>query len=259
MNSPAIEPSLKFNHDLYHPNDRGNLLLHFREQGFVVLPNVFEPDSVDPFIEQFKTQVVEGKTWNNPLELLTHDPLVVHPAKAPRLLQVLRGTFMPWIDEPHPVLLNPVWLVKPSNPDERLVHDWHKDADHVGLSTLHGYTHPQVIHTAIYFSDMTPEMGPTYVIPRSHRDPNLSPYSGAEEAPLLSRKADVIIWDQRLWHRASARTVPGIRIVGILTFIPAPVQAPMKRSHAQLEAFKAATSVEEKILFGGPFKSNDEV
>lgn len=254
MIMPFITPALKFTETPYHPNDRGNILLRFREQGFAILPEVFDSSTTDAFLEQIKTQIVEGDAWYNPLMLKSDDPLVVYPAKAPRLLQVLRGAFLPWIAEPSVGLLSAGWLVKPSNPDERLVHDWHKDGDHSGLSTLHGYSYPQVIHTAIYFADMTPELGPTYVIPRSHRDHNLSPYAGTEEKPFLPRKGDVVIWDQRMWHRASPRTVPGLRIVNIQTFFPIPVVGnPLTPSNAHREALNEAATDEERILFGGAF------
>ena len=48
---------------------------------------------------------------------------------------------------------------------------------------------------------MTPADGPTEVVVGSHVDPSLSPESGAQTAAFCSRKQDVIIWDQRLWHR----------------------------------------------------------
>jgi hypothetical protein len=248
-----LEPALKFVETPYHPNDRGNILLRFRERGFATLGNVFQPETVDAYLDQIKSLVVEGKEWWNPLVLKSDDPITVHPARAPRLIDVLRGGFMPWIAEPMPVLMSGGWLVKPSNPDEKLVHDWHKDGDHIGATCAQGYTFPQVIHTAIYFADMTPDLGPTYVIPRSHRDPTLSPFGGAKEEPFLPGKGDVVIWDQRLWHRASPRTVPGMRIVAIFAFYPVPiVEHRLRPSAAQLAAFKQAGSEKERILFGGP-------
>ena len=254
VQSPFLTPALQFNETPYHPNDSGNLLLQFREQGFALLRNVFESNSVDAYREQMKSFVVAIDSPNNPLELRCEDPISLYPGRAPRLLQVLRGAFMPWISEPSPVMLHSGWLLRPSNPEEHLVHDWHKDADHVGASCTDGYTHPQLVHTAIYFEDMTPEMGPTYVIPRSHRDPKLSPYAGAAEAPFLPAKGDVVIWDQRLWHRASPRTASGIRILCIYGYCGVPLSSrPMAITPARREAFNSATTGQERLLLGGPF------
>jgi len=65
-----VEPALKFNTTPYHPNDSGNILLRFREQGFAVAPGVFERDSVDPFLERsaqrFVRRKIGGRRMNCP-------------------------------------------------------------------------------------------------------------------------------------------------------------------------------------------------
>ena len=40
-------PTLEFVEEPYRPNQLANLLAQFRAKGFVVLPNVFERNSVD--------------------------------------------------------------------------------------------------------------------------------------------------------------------------------------------------------------------
>jgi hypothetical protein len=245
--------ALRFVEDPYHPNDRGNALLHFREQGYTTLRDVFARDSVDAYRQQHLDRVEANDTWWNPLSIPSTDTLTLAPARAPRLLDALRGAFMPWIAEPQPVLMTGNWLVKPSKPDEKLVHDWHKDGDHAGGSTVHGYTYPQVIHTAIYLEDMTPDHGPTYVIPRSHRDHSRSPYAGTKEAPFLPAKGDVVLWDQRLWHRASPRIVDGHRLVAIFAFFAVPLCAgPLCPSPAQRRARTTAPTDTDRIHIGGP-------
>lgn len=248
VDTPALRPV----HTPIHPNDRGNILLQFREQGFARIGDVFERDSVDPYLDQIRARVRQTQQWWNPMEIAEDDTLSHAPANAPRVLDVLRGAFMPWIDEPQPVLMKCGWLVKPDNPDAKLVHDWHKDADHPCTTCIQGYTYPAVIHTATYFTDMTPEHGPTYVIPRSHRDPTRSPYAGAAEAPFLPMKGDVIIWDQRLWHRASPRTVPGLRLLHMCAYFPVPY-APKQpeRSPAHRTLRDRAESNTDRVLYGG--------
>ena len=249
MNTSFLEPALKFNEIPFHPNESGNMLLQFRERGYAIVPHVFEPDSVDPFRAQIESLVVRDEA-GTPTAVRTDDPIAVYLAKAPRLLGVLRGAFMPWFGRPHPVLFHPSWVVKPANPEDNNVHGWHRDADHGGVTGVHGYTYPTVVHIAVYLADMTPEFGPTYVIPRSHRDPKLSPYGDAVEEPFLPRKSDVVVWDQRLWHRGSARTVPGLRMVAIFGFYA--VNSGYRLSEAQMNALAKASSEEERILFGGP-------
>lgn len=250
--------ALRFVQEPYHENDLGNLLLHFREQGYAILRSVFERDSVDAYREQICARVEPTDTPWNPLQLRMDDALVLEPARAPRLQAVLRAAFMPWATQPRPVLRHPAWLIKPTHPKpEVVVNDWHKDADHLGTTTRQGYVCPQEISTAIYLEDMTLEHGPTYAIPRSHRDPTLSPYSGAHEIPFLPGKADVVIWDQRLWHRASARTVPGLRTVAIFNFFAVPyMHGPNPTEPARLKALAAAQTPEERLLFGDLFSTH---
>ena len=50
-----MEPSLKFVEKPYPPSHLGNLLAKFRAKGFVVLPNVFERESVDIEKKSFNT------------------------------------------------------------------------------------------------------------------------------------------------------------------------------------------------------------
>lgn len=104
----------------------------------------------------------------------------------------------------------------------------------------------------MYFEDMTPEKGPTWVLPRSHRDPGITPYAGSpEEVPLTCKKGDVVLWDQRLWHRGSARLTEGYRIVAIFGFYATPTTGRRKLTPAQRNAFLAADTETEQVLYGG--------
>jgi len=186
-------------------------------------------------------------------------PATVRPARAPRMLSVLRGAFASEREKPEVSLAYPGWLVTPSNPNAALVHDWHKDGDHWSSGAIEGgYQYPCMLGAAAYFSDMTPEHGPTYVVPRSHRDPKLSPYdpNGFNEEPLLTNKEDVVLWDSRMWHRASPRKVEGWRIMMNFLFFPVPIRdgKPFSRSNAVRQAWRESSDPRDKILFGGPFE-----
>jgi hypothetical protein len=248
-----LEPELKFTEELFPANYRGNILARFREKGFAVIPGAFQADTVDAYRRQIESLVIDSGHPSNPYRLENEDPILVYPAKAPRILDILKGCFMPWFCDPKPVLFHPAWNVRPSHPDSGVVVDWHKDADHEGRTNIHGYARPTVVHINLYFEDMTPEKGPTYVLPRSHRDPCISPYDNGREEPLLCDKGDAIVWDQRLWHRGSARTVEGYRIVAIFAYFAAPIEPdrwPVWNS--QKAAYHAAVNDMERTLFGGP-------
>ena len=80
----------------------------------------------------------------------------------------------------------------------------HQDYGHSGREgeKLEHYLFPENIYIAAYFRDMTEADGPTQCIPGSHMDPSLTPDNpDAEVASFCPRKTDVVVWDQRLWHR----------------------------------------------------------
>ncbi|MBA3845617.1 MAG: phytanoyl-CoA dioxygenase family protein, partial [Planctomycetes bacterium] len=250
----AETPALRFVQEPVHPNDEGNILLTLRERGFATISNVFERDSVDGFLAQVTASVTAKETWWHPYEVPEDCALTIHPTRAPRLRQMLRRAFSPIAPGPHVGLVSSGWIVRPHSPDPKVVHDWHKDGDHLVLGCRDGhYDYPSVIHAVMYFTDMTPAHGPTYVIPRSHRDPKLSPHAGTPDEAFLPQKGDVVLWDQRTWHRGSARTVPGLRMMAIHCFYPLPtaINSVPTMSPAQRQALAAATDPIDQLMYGG--------
>ncbi len=253
----ATEPALKYVQTPIHANDEGNILLQFRERGYATVGGVFERDSVDAYVEQLRSAVRETGNYYHPLHIPDDNPLTVAPLYAPRLRQIMPGCFWAETQRIRAHCFSAGWLVKPSKPDPRLVHDWHKDFDHRVVACADGsYQYPLVVHVGMYFTDMTLDHGPTYVIPGSHRDPNLSPYRGAKEEPFLCGKGDIILWDQRTWHRASARTVEGVRILALFAFCALPIVHPITPQPALAEAWRNAKTPDEQVLFGGIYGFN---
>lgn len=255
---PAADAALRFNPTPFHPHHEAGILLQFREHGFAVADGVFERDSVDEFVEQIKaTMVPRTDTPHYAYAMPDSSPVCIAPVMGPRLRQLLRGAFTSWIAPAEPALMQSEWLISPSGLDESSVIGWHKDADFRCTSSVEGYVPPSVIHVGTYFSDVTPEHGPTYVIPRSHRDPHLSPYNGGHERPFLCRKEDMVLWDQRLWHRASTRTAPGLRILALFPFyaVYTPhVTRQLQMQRAQRDAWLRSTDPAERLFLGGMFE-----
>ena len=83
----------------------------------------------------------------------------------------------------------------------------------------------------------------------------MSPYSRAERESFLCRKEDVVLWDQRLWHRGTARTVPGLRIFAIFGFYSVPIYGTDRRvmTEAQRRAWLEAPDTSEQVFYGGAF------
>ena len=72
------------------------------------------------------------------------------------------------------------------------------------------------INMILYYSDVTAEMGPTFVVSQektkslplwpTHRPRKRNPDLYADERPVLAEAGDLLIFGMRTWHRASAIT-----------------------------------------------------
>ncbi|MCZ8511487.1 phytanoyl-CoA dioxygenase family protein [Paenibacillus filicis] len=80
---------------------------------------------------------------------------------------------------------------------------------------------PTFLITCIYYLvDVTETMGPTQVIPGSHRsgqepDPNQNPpiYKGQEPVTILAKQGDCLLFTGQLWHRGARNESDEVRIV----------------------------------------------
>ena len=247
-----MEPSLKFVEEPYPLRHLGNLLAQFRAKGFVVLPNVFERESVDGFRQEVEAAVV--KNQGGRLELPEDRPELVYPLRAPRIRAPLCGALSPSQIATKASVFETAWLISQSG---EMTDDWHKDRQHdVGMPGQE-YHYPLGVHLGIYYRDMEDiEDGPTAVVPRSHQDQSLNPYNGSAQELFLARKEDVVMWDQRLWHRANSRQKEGWRIFTIYGFYA--VQAfqgyPIRQMPKALaQAWIESKGTADEVFYGGAF------
>ena len=247
-----MEPSLKFVEEPYPLRHLGNLLAQFRAKGFVVLPNVFERESVDGFRQEVEAAVV--KNQGGRLELPEDRPELVYPLRAPRIRAPLCGALSPSQIATKASVFETAWLISQSG---KMTDDWHKDRQHdVGMPG-NEYHYPLGVHLGIYYRDMEDiEDGPTAVVPRSHQDQSLNPYNGSAQELFLARKEDVVMWDQRLWHRANSRQKEGWRIFTIYGFYA--VQAfqgyPIRQmAKALAQAWIESKGTADEVFYGGTF------
>ena len=247
-----MEPSLKFVEEPYPLRHLGNLLAQFRAKGFVVLPNVFERESVDGFRQEVEAAVV--KNQGGRLELPEDRPELVYPLRAPRIRAPLCGALSPSQIATKASVFETAWLISQSG---EMTDDWHKDRQHdVGMPG-NEYHYPLGVHLGIYYRDMEDiEDGPTAVVPRSHQDQSLNHYNGSAQELFLARKEDVVMWDQRLWHRANSRQKEGWRIFTIYGFYA--VQAfqgyPIRQmAKALAQAWIESKGTADEVFYGGAF------
>ncbi len=250
------ESNLRFINEPYHANGIGQILLQFQEQGYAVLHDVFERDSIDEYVAQVNASLVPGQ--HGRLEL-PPSPLRIAPTRAPRIRDIVKAAFCPAVMRPNISIFEVAWLIAPAEKPGAIVGTWHKDRDHNCYTCAQGYSYPNDIHVGMYFSDMTPEHGPTQVIARSHRDIKRTPFTGTEPDSFICRKQDAVMWDQRLWHRATQCTTGSHRIFALFGFYPIPSYAENahKMDPSQRQAWLAAQDDMEAMLYGGLYPQRE--
>ncbi len=248
-------PLLEFVTELYPKPELDRMMAEFRDLGFVILPQVFKRETVDAFAEQVKAALFfDGLEWDLPGE----SPLIIWPALAPRVRQVLTPALSHSVANPLPSLYMNRWLIQ-SPEDPNSVPKWHKDREPDGMPGKE-YHYPKDVFVGMYFDDLTWEKGPTRIIPGSHRDltllPNVSP-----DVPAFCNKEDALLIDQRTWHCGSPRKVPGLRILAVYGYYPVPLHYSFcfKMPEAQRQAWLKATKRVDRVYFGGPFQPPPEL
>ncbi|MBV7333502.1 phytanoyl-CoA dioxygenase family protein [Chloroflexi bacterium TSY] len=108
------------------------------------------------------------------------------------------------------------WLVGPGRPDQQLHADWQPFTLPEDVLADPRVRLPIFITTAhVYLDDMTEELGPTKLIPGSHRSgrkPNgANEWNGVKEQSFLGKAGDCIFFRSEIWHRGSANKSDQIR------------------------------------------------
>jgi len=245
-------PALKFVEQPYDLNRMGNLLLQFRSKGYVVLPDVFERESVDPFFETVQSIIKQDERgrWFMPDD----QPAIYWPVRSPRMRAVAQAALSHATMAPNVQVFETAWLILDSG--QQGVR-WHKDRQHEGFPGR-DYHYPECVHIGMYFRDTEQDDGPTAIIPGSHADQNLNPYNNSPVEYMLPRKQDAVLWDQRCWHAATPRQKPGLRIFALFGFQPIQAfgsYALRGMPRALVKAWLDAAGTQDEAYFGGPWSA----
>ncbi|MGD9824422.1 phytanoyl-CoA dioxygenase family protein [Desulfobacter sp.] len=266
MDKPAIE----FVEELYSKEEIEKMVTQFQEKGYVILPDVFKRETVDPFVKQLEEIMIFDGLKNT---IPHNSPHYIHCAYTPRARQVLPYTLSHLNSKPYPCLNTTIIIIQKDG-DTSYIPEWHKDHSPEGMPGKE-YYYPSTVFLAFYFEDMTDEHGPTLTIPGTHRDLSIYPvdknsYADVAVIPdnddkklpveaIHCRKQDAVLLDQRIWHRGTARKAPGTRYIfvygaypiahfyGTVTHMP----------ESQLHAWIHAKNMKDRVFFGGYFAPPD--
>ena len=193
------EPALRLSQEAYEEETVEEIIHSYQTKGYAILPGVLERDSVDPFLKQLEAAAYhDGVEYRMPDDL----PLYVWAAQAPRVRQILVPALTHTQAAGIPSLCNTMWMIQPQDQPE-LVPTWHKDREPEGMPGSE-YHYPIDVFVGFYFDDVTEEKGPLKVIPGSHWDSRITPYTGEPHEIALCRKEDGVLLDQRVWHWLTA-------------------------------------------------------
>jgi len=252
MNAPALQ----FVEEAYTDEEVSEMMAQFREEGYVVLPDVLKRETVDPFVEQLeKLMYNDGLSWRIPDD----SPHYIHCVNTPRGYQVLPHALSYSAAKPFPCLHTTIVVIQ-KGADDSYIPGWHKDREPEGMPDS-AYHWPLDVFIGFYFEDMKEEHGPTVILPGSHRDGAITPYSDTvEPKAIYCRKQDALLLDQRAWHRGTPRTADGNRFLIVYGYFAMPhfYNTTFKMPKAQRTAWMNAGNMRERILYGGPFAPPDQ-
>ena len=175
---------------------------HFLEQGWLHVPGVLTGDALAQAQAEF------DRVWETESQPLTGTKLLRHPfflalIENPMLLDVHRAFFG------RGTQLLQYDLLRQGPRSGAAERSWHRDFTHPGDV-------PLSINTLVYFDDMTEEVGPTRVVPGTHRgsalpppDKHHDPLPG--EVAAYAKAGDAVFINSAIWHSGGSNRGDGLR------------------------------------------------
>lgn len=268
----ARSTPLRFVPDLYSDAVIQNFVQAFRDDGYAILPDVFQRETVAPFRASLLSKLRPSENATHGLTLEAGAAEQFEPLCAPRIRQVLRYVLAPSHGGRGPHDLPSAQLFEASlhrnqAPEGFLEpQGWHRDRGGHPAGEGRSYGFPEAAHVAAYFRDMIPGVsGATEIIEGSHRDGSTSPQASPGRRVAFDLRAqDVAVYDQRCYHRRgpfTARDKDDVRIFLNSGFIQNQRWLRQERGVASIPAalaklwLQAAVdgNAEETMLLGGQY------
>ena len=245
------QTGLVFNEEKYSELEIQSFIQEFQRKGYVVLPNVFERESVKKFKKELEEiMYFNGNAWTIPDD----SPQYMAAALAPRGRQVLPYALSHSVAKPMPAMHTTIIVIETDESRGKYAPEWHKDREPDGMPGKE-YHYAKDVFLAFYFEDIDDDHGPTQIIPGSHQDVTLMPNTKAPVESIHLRMEDALLLDQRAWHRGIARKAPGTRFVIVygIYAMPQHYGTTFQMPRVQMHHWMNAKNVQERVFFGGPF------
>jgi hypothetical protein len=244
------------------------------DDGYVIFPGVFSKDEVATLRARFDAMggpdekyVVAGWCFNKQLSLdLENDPNSLEYIDKPGVIEVVDAIHgIPFGGKPSGAIVTggSIWITgkgrqMPVHLDTNLITLPESIFDD---PTVRVPIFKSTVH--FYLNDMRADLGPTTVIPGSHkagRPPvNESTWRGIGPKAVMVKAGDAMLFRSDLWHAAWMNSSEEKRyMIQVFYGIPylAPGYAPMKYDHYwSKEVIEKATPRQRRLLCGGGKKS----
>ncbi len=235
MQGAVAATPLRFVSEPLPEAENSKLVATFRRQGWCCLENVFQRDSVAAFRQHLLSKL-QPPAANSRWTLPSDAPELVAPVLAPRLREFIPQLLTPAHPSGDPSLIQLFELAWQGEPGPLEAQGWHRDrsggamvSGDASTPEVDSYRFPEAVHCTAYYRDMDmdiagPAPGSTEILSGSHLDASCPrPASGivggwqsasddgtveattnAATTCFAPRAQDVIVWDQRCWHRRGA-------------------------------------------------------
>ena len=194
------------------------------DNGYVYLPKVIDTDEVAELrdrLDQLEPIPESNDYWGDPGDSDGLGEKSIHVKNAfnrdkaffrlldkPGVIEVAEAALG---DDCHIIGMSG-WKSGPGRPDQSLHSDWVSVPLPADIAADPRVRLPIFISTAhFYLNDTTEELGPTRMIPGSHRagrppEPADTAWNGVEQQSVMVDAGDVVMFRSEIWHRGSANT-----------------------------------------------------
>jgi Phytanoyl-CoA dioxygenase (PhyH) len=224
---------------------------YFGEHGFVVVPGAIPPQEVSEILGD-----IDRREWREREDDFWSSPLVARLVENPAIVAAVRNCYGPDVR-----FFKGVYVARPPvesalrTPEQPLRQNLHMDYSTAEDAQDFRNFAPSWVNVGIYFTTLTPDNGPLWVVPRSNRRYHLAPGPelervSAEARMVLANAGDAVLFHCFTVHAGGYNFSDESRRALFLSYRPAWSQPPGPVPAWPDEVIAAASPERRRLLIG---------